>query len=166
MYTVNFGDKVGKVTSIENITRAGPDQPDFIVFTYTYALPGFYTPTLRVENVFGALQVNLSQRVVVQNPLSGGRYSLVAGEVSTVAIPPGVVVLDARLENFENSGSTVNVDGWANDVHIAWIHVNRQKLLREDNAEFETGKEVKFEIPYILCLHLNMLFGHLECCTF
>ena len=145
-YELNFGDaSTPSLKFNENFDRLGPDFPDVHYKEQIYKNPGNFVAFLAVENIFGRVQVNSNENVIVQNPL-GREFILEPNVIGPVSYPPGTVTFNCQLKknpsHLFQSNETAPSSGYANNVHANWFlakgHGNLS--LHQSYGDYEAGK--------------------------
>ncbi|XP_076818399.1 uncharacterized protein LOC143464499 isoform X1 [Clavelina lepadiformis] len=127
-YDFDFGDGSKPVYSFwgENATRLGPNYADIHFVQHIYDIPGNYTASVEVSNIFGKELAFASSLVTLQNPLHSSKYSLIVNKIDTINFPSGIGIFNAHLEKNESFVFVANENfpsiGWANNVYVTWIH--------------------------------------------
>lgn len=141
LYKLDFGDDSPVLAINENSTRLSPNEPDIHYIDHTYQIPGNYVVSLSVENTFGSRNVNLSNQIIVQNPLDG-KFILQPFTIQSVPFPPGSVTFNASLVKSGLSFLDLTpASGWADNVHAKWFlsRSDGNELLLETYGDHDIG---------------------------
>ena len=144
-YELNVGD--GLIPNLkfnEQIDRVGPDFSDVHYKEQIYENPGNFVASLSVKNIFGSVQVNSDENVIVQNPLER-EFILKPDVIDPVSYPPGLVTFNSQLQkNLSHpflSSEPIPSSGYANNVNAEWFLMNGYEnvSLHQSYGEHEIG---------------------------